>query len=75
MTSGPTPLCLACRWLLRASSEPITCRAYPQGIPEPIWLGGDHRQPRGDEDAGRVFSPAPDRAAMARQITARLDRA
>lgn len=35
---------------------PVTCAQYPQGIPEDIRAGADHRELRGDEAGGRAFA-------------------
>jgi len=46
MVSGPRPVCIDCEHLTWDKGEPVTCRAFPGGIPEDIWLGGfDHRKP------------------------------
>jgi len=35
-----------CRHLTWDKGEPVTCRAFPAGIPEEIFLNGfDHRKP------------------------------
>ena len=46
MTTGPSPICMDCRHLTWDKGEPVTCRAFPAGIPEDIFLNGfDHRKP------------------------------
>jgi hypothetical protein len=43
MIGGP-PLCLFCTRLSYHDGKPI-CPAFPQGIPDEIWIGGfDHRK-------------------------------
>ena len=41
--------------------RPLTCEAFPHGIPAPIWLGiWDHRLPYdffGESDHGLTYSP------------------
>jgi hypothetical protein len=59
MTSVAAPICMSC-----TRREPGgTCTAFPDGIPDDIWLGGyDHRQPYpGDE--GVLYELDPGRAA------------
>ena len=61
MTTISPNQCVACK---HASLETLTrygvtptCAAYPNGIPLEIWAqAGDHREPRGDEKGGRVFT-------------------
>lgn len=66
MTTSLPAQCLACRHLDRSQSLPYSdrpvvsvCAAYPNGIPESILSGGDHREPFGDETGGLVFSLLP----------------
>lgn len=54
--------CSRCRWLDR--ENPVTCHAFPGGIPTVILLGDvDHSVPYNEEgvsDDGLVFSPLED---------------
>jgi len=66
MTSLGPPICMSCARMARGPNAAVgTCEAFPEGIPDDIWLGGyDHRLPYpGDE--GVLFSLAlsPDAAA------------
>lgn len=58
------PICIACRWLDRDTidTELPTCTAFPEGIPMPIWNGGDHRSRIDDEPV--TFEVAPGRMLM-----------
>ncbi len=53
MNSPLAPICLRCIRLL----DEDTCQAFPEGIPDEIWLSGhDHREPfKGD--GGLQFEP------------------
>ena len=54
------PLCVVCRRLHRRRTGPLSCDAYPQGIPRPILDGrSDHRGPLPGDDGIR-FEPAPE---------------
>ena len=57
---GPAPLCVECRHLDRSDGpfgKRWGCAAFPDGIPDAIYLGGfDHRKPfKGDN--GIRFEP------------------
>lgn len=56
MTTGPRSQCDACRHLRSgAFNAPLTCDAFPDGIPTRIFRNGmDHRQPI-DGDHGIRF--------------------
>lgn len=56
----PMPVCLTCKHFHGGSAFPVTCEAYPKGIPEAIWAGGfDHRQPySGDNGVQYEAKPA-----------------
>jgi hypothetical protein len=43
---GQVPVCVSCRHFDR---DQLTCSAYPDGIPQPILWGFDHRKPFGGE--------------------------
>jgi hypothetical protein len=48
---GPRPICLDCSRLGRVRKGNQTCAAFPQGIPDRIYVGVyDHRKPyKGDK--------------------------
>lgn len=57
MTTGAAPDCLSCKHFNEPDeeAEAVTCKAFPQGIPEDIyWEGEPHRAPR-NGDNGIVF--------------------
>ena len=55
MTSVLMPICLVCRHFQRGPG--YRCKAYPDGIPEPIIdNAADHREPY-DGDGGIQFAP------------------
>jgi hypothetical protein len=63
MTIGPAPICLGCRRFVVADREPLTCDAFPSGIPEAIIMNGaDHREPY-PGDGGSLFDPVDAQAA------------
>ncbi|KJS75644.1 MAG: hypothetical protein JL56_07465 [Desulfotomaculum sp. BICA1-6] len=44
MTYGPAPDCYRCKNFNRDDDEKMSCRAFPDGIPDDIIHGGyDHR--------------------------------
>lgn len=53
---GEAPVCVVCKHLI-LEKGPLRCKAFPEGIPENITLGGnDHKKPfKGDH--GIQFSP------------------
>ena len=63
MTSIAMPICLGCRHYDRTAPGPgIRCAAFPDGVPEEIFLSGaDHREPF-DGDRGIQFEPIDDEA-------------
>lgn len=46
-----SPICMLCKWLSRDTEEP-SCKAFPDGIPDEIWIGqNDHLVPyKGDHN-------------------------
>lgn len=53
-------LCFSCRHLDLTSEAPVTCAAYPNGIPDDIFEGlVDHRRPQ-PGDRGIRWAQAPD---------------
>lgn len=57
MTTGPFPICLAC-----ARRQDDGCEAFPDRIPESIWVYGfDHRKPY-PGDGGMTFLLNPEKA-------------
>lgn len=57
MTIGRAPMCLECKWFREDRAGVLTCEAFPDGIPEAIYLNQhDHREAyRGDH--GKRFEP------------------
>jgi hypothetical protein len=57
--------CFGCARLTRGGEQiamtglPVvaTCEAYPDGIPQAMHEGADHRKPLGGEDGGLLFLP------------------
>lgn len=63
MTTGPRPMCMGCRHYHDRNDEGLTCDAFPNGIPAPIYMSEhDHRRPfKGDR--GIRFDPVTLEAA------------
>lgn len=60
MPTGSVPVCLSCKHFDEDSTS-LTCKAFPNGIPQEILLGvHDHRQPY-PGDGGIVFEEKPPR--------------
>lgn len=56
------PMCMACT-RYNDDGFPMTCKAYPDGIPEEVLNSSiDHREPY-DDDQGIVFEQIPDMPA------------
>lgn len=58
---GPVPMCYECDHV-HLGSSPFSCDAFPEGIPEDIYMGGfDHRDPypssKNPMDNGIRFEP------------------
>jgi hypothetical protein len=59
MTIGRRPACFECVHLHTGDPGTLTCDAFPQGIPDPIYFEGvDHRQPF-PGDHGIRWEPKP----------------
>ena len=58
MTTYLAPICLGCTHLrIQQPDQPLTCDAYPNGIPQAILHSGvDHRTPQ-PGDHGITFEP------------------
>lgn len=57
MTIGAAPICMYCRWFNKKDEEGLSCRAFPEGIPEEIYMNEfDHRKPH-EGDRGFTFTP------------------
>jgi len=50
MTIGAAPLCLLCEWYkIPGTGENLTCKAFPEKIPNSIIMGRSHIEPiKGD---------------------------
>ena len=53
---GPQPVCFACRHF---DPETDTCPAFPEAIPDSIWIEGDPHTSPVDGDDGIRFELAP----------------
>ncbi|MBE0418183.1 MAG: hypothetical protein IBX63_10500 [Coriobacteriia bacterium] len=49
------PICPTCKHLW-PTSEPLACEAFPDGIPDDILMGFDHRKPY-EGDGGVRYEP------------------
>jgi hypothetical protein len=57
MTTGPAPVCRDCRWYDRDNEDGLTCRAFPDGLPDALLFGvNDHTEPL-PGDRGYRFEP------------------
>lgn len=62
---GPIPVCLSCKHFDRKTKVGLVCRAFPQGIPDVIILGGDkHKQPLPNQGDNTVFEPISEKAGL-----------
>jgi hypothetical protein len=64
MTTIPAPLCLFCKRMFDPDGTPIPkCRAFPEKVPDLIWLSKvDHRE-EVEGDRGWRFVPKDENAA------------
>lgn len=61
MTSTARPICLGCKHFTESASK-LVCDAFPEGIPQAIYLSRvDHRKPVSG-DGGIVFEAKSDKA-------------
>lgn len=61
MTHDIQPMCLACTHLDRTADD-RSCEAFPEGIPEDIWMNQhDHHKPYpGDQGVRFELAPIPE---------------
>ena len=52
---GPAPVCLDCKRYHKDSWNPLTCDAFPKGIPAEILVGGDEHKSPVEGDGGLLF--------------------
>lgn len=53
---GPRPVCLDCKHLVSIEGNP-KCKAFPEEIPEEIWMGGNNHKKPFPGDHGIQFEP------------------
>lgn len=56
MTIGPAPVCMFCKFYNEDDFEKNSCKAFPEGIPGEILLGGNkHSRPLNGQQNKIVF--------------------
>ncbi len=59
LPSGTLPACLFCRHLRPDPGDPLTCEAFPDGVPDPIRDGRVNHRDAYPGDRGMRFEPDP----------------